>query len=83
MGRLAPVLVIGGLVVLARVLERRGIQPHGSVLGIPYDLRPPTMQRVRQSFWDPSDPRVLKPHAFGFGYSINFGAVAKRLGLAT
>lgn len=68
--------------IIARVLERRGIRPYGSVLGIPYDLRPPTMERVRQSFWDPGDPRVLKPHAFGVGYSINFGAMARRLGLA-
>lgn len=83
MGRLTPFLVLGGLVIIVRVLERRGIQPHGSVLGIPYDLRPPTMERVRESFWDPSDPRVLKPNAFGVGYSINFGAVAKRLGLAS
>lgn len=82
MGRLTPFLVIGGLVIIARVLERRGIKAHGSVLGIPYDLRPPTMERVRQSFWDPGDPRVLKPHAFGVGYSINFGAMARRLGLA-
>ena len=83
MSRLVPLLVLGGLVILSRVLERRGLQRHGTVLGIPYDLRPPTMERVRQSFWDPGDPRVLKPHAFGVGYSINFGAVAKRIGLAS
>ncbi len=83
MARLAPFVVLGALLLAARLLQRRGIEPHGSILGIPYDLRPPTMERLRRSFWDPGDPRVLKPHAFGVGYSINVGALAKRLGLAS
>jgi len=81
MNRATPLLILGGLVLLSRVLARRGIQPHGSFLGVPYELRPPTMERVRASLWDPGDPRILTPTIFGWGFSVNFGAIARRLGL--
>lgn len=34
----------------------------------------------RSHLWDPQDPSILQPHLFGFGWSINWGAVAVRLG---
>ena len=72
----------GGLLFLGRLMQGRGVQPYGRFMGLPYDLRPPTVDRIRESFWAPDDPRVLKPHAFGIGYSLNLGALARRLGLA-
>jgi len=69
-----------GLVVAFRLLERRGIAPaHGAVLGIPYDFRLPTAQRIRERLWDPASGRLLTPNVFGIGYSLNFGALARRL----
>ena len=54
---------------------------HGTLLGFfPYDLRPPTPARVKATFWDPSNPKIIVPHAFGVGWSINFGALVARLG---
>jgi hypothetical protein len=45
---------------------------HGHLFGlVPYDLRPPTVRRLRATLWDPSNPRVLVPTAFGVGWSIN------------
>src|SRR5205823_4304635 len=45
---------------------------HGHVLGvIPYDLRPPTWSRVKAEWWNPADPRILTPHAFGVGWGVN------------
>lgn len=55
----------------------------GSVAGVvPYDLRPPTFDRARSRLWNPDDERVLTPHVFGVGWSINAGRIARRLGLA-
>ena len=43
----------------------------GQVLGVPYDLRPPTVRRLRQRLWNPADARLLVPSAFGVGWSVN------------
>lgn len=54
----------------------------GSVGGVvPYDLRPPTVERVRERMWAPDDPTVFTPHVFGVGWSLNLGHLARRLGL--
>jgi len=53
--------------------ERTG---HGTVAGfVPYDFRPPTTERVRDAVWAPDDPRILKPHAFGVGWTLNVGRI--------
>jgi cobalamin synthase len=31
--------------------------------------------------WNPSDPRIAMPRLFGLGWTVNFGAIAVRLGL--
>jgi len=51
--------------------ERTGF---GKVAGlVPYDFRPPTASRIRAAVWAPDDPRLFKPHAFGVGWTVNFG----------
>ncbi len=55
---------------------------HDRLFGVlPYDLRPPTLARVKQTLWDPRNERILVPQAFGIGWSINVGGLVKRLGL--
>ncbi len=50
----------------------------GTVAGVvPYDLRPPTVERVRSRIWAPDDPRIVMPHAFGVGWTVNLGHVAR------
>jgi hypothetical protein len=49
---------------------------HGQVGRIPYDFRPPTADKLRRSAWDPDNPNLFVPHAFGVGWSINFARVA-------
>lgn len=49
--------------------------------GIPVDLRGPAVRAVRSRLWDPADPALLVPKAFGVGWDVNLGAVAVRLGL--
>ncbi len=45
---------------------------HGKLYGIPYDFRLPTIERLRETFWNKNTARVLVPHAFGMGWSVNF-----------
>jgi hypothetical protein len=52
---------------------------HGEVAGIPYDLRPPTAEKLRRSAWDPENPKLFVPHAFGVGWSVNLARVAGML----
>lgn len=49
----------------------------GNVAGVPYDWRPPTGERLRSTWWAPEDAQVLKPTAFGVGWDLNLGRVAR------
>jgi Family of unknown function (DUF5808) len=54
---------------------------HGALFGrIPYDWRPPTLERVRDTFWQPESSRLLQPTVFGVGWGINFAALLAPLG---
>lgn len=51
---------------------------HGELLGfVPYDLRPPTLARLRAALWNPKDDRLLTPLAFGVGWSVNFARLRR------
>ena len=56
-------------------MERTG---HGRVFGIPYDFRRPTLAKLQRTFWDPGNPALFTPHAFGVGYSINFARLLRQ-----
>lgn len=51
----------------------------GRFLGLPYDWRRPTLQRVRTELWNPRTQRVFVPKSFGWGYGINFAALWRLL----
>jgi len=53
---------------------------HGTVAGfVPYDFRPPTGARIRERMWAPQEPRILVPHVFGVGWTLNLGRVVALL----
>lgn len=53
---------------------------HGRVAGvIPYDFRVPTLQRLRDAYWDPSTDRVFSDHVFGVGWAVNLPVAARKL----
>ncbi|GHO83026.1 DUF5808 domain-containing protein [Dictyobacter formicarum] len=54
---------------LSRPAEERSWQ--GNVLGIPYDLRFPTRERLRNTMWNSETSRIFVPRAFGLGWDIN------------
>jgi hypothetical protein len=45
---------------------------YGNILGIPYDFRRPTLEKLRKTFWNEKTSQILVPQAFGMGWSINF-----------
>lgn len=54
----------------------------GKVAGfVPYDLRRPTVARLRGELWAPDDRHLLRPHAFGVGWGPNLGRAARLLHL--
>jgi hypothetical protein len=51
---------------------------HGRLGGfIPYDFRPPTLERFREAWWNPDDPRIFTDRVFGVGWAVNLGRVVK------
>ncbi|HEY8455716.1 MAG TPA: DUF5808 domain-containing protein [Actinopolymorphaceae bacterium] len=82
-GRLDALLVGGvGALVAASVIKELRQPPserswRGRVAGVPYDYRPPTLDRLRSTWWAPEDERLLQPTAYGLGWDVNVGRVVK------
>lgn len=58
-------------------------QWHGKVAGIvPYDFRLPTIERIKESYWNPYDNRIFTPDVIGIGWAINFYTLLERLRLS-
>lgn len=76
---LAGCTIVGAAV--AKELRRPAAQRtwHGSIIGLPYDFRPPTPERLRTEFWDPQNNALFTPHAFGVGYGVNLARIVGRL----
>jgi hypothetical protein len=49
---------------------------------VPYDFRPPTLQRFRERMWNPEQPNLFSPHVFGVGWTVNVGRLARLAGIA-
>jgi hypothetical protein len=47
------------------------LEPQGYIAGVPYDLRRPTVARVKERWWNSSDQRLFTPKAFGAGWDLN------------
>ncbi len=75
------VVLIAVLIAAGKLLEQRGKPAHGRLLGMPYDLRVPTIDRVRKCYWNPADRHILTPTLLGWGYGVNLGAVLRKVGL--
>ena len=79
-----------GLVLLVASIIRELRLPkqkrtwHGVVFGkVPYDLRPPTFDRLKAAIWNPRDSRIVVPTAFGVGWTVNLAALRARIPGAT
>jgi hypothetical protein len=79
-----------GLVLLVASIVRELRLPkqkrtwHGVVFGkVPYDLRPPTLDRLKAVIWNPRDSHIVVPTAFGVGWTVNLAALRARIPGAT
>src|SRR5689334_10715138 len=45
---------------------------HGVIAGFPYDFRVPSIEKLRATYWNPYDSRLVVPQAFGIGWTLNF-----------
>ncbi|HSF86258.1 MAG TPA: hypothetical protein VLG28_11480 [Acidimicrobiia bacterium] len=74
------VLAIIGVVAVVQELRKSPELRtwHGKVGGfVPYDFRSPTVDRFRQTYWNPDGP-IVSGKAWGVGWAPNFGAIKKR-----
>ena len=52
----------------------------GKVAGvIPYDFRMPTIEKIREAYWDPESDRVFTDKVIGVGWSVNIPVAARKL----
>jgi hypothetical protein len=54
---------------------------HGKLGIMPYDFRWPTIERIRESYWNPEDSRIFTPEVFGIGWAVNIYALLEKLRL--
>jgi len=53
---------------------------NGKVAGIvPYDFRVPTLDRLREAYWDPDSDRIFSENVFGVGWAVNIPVAARKL----
>jgi len=70
------------LVAICQELEKPGEERkwHGNVAGfVPYEFRIPTCERIKKSYWNPDDSRILTRPLFGVGWGINLHALLENL----
>ena len=42
---------------------------------IPYDFRPPTLDRLTEAYWNPKSSTIFTERPLGIGWGINFAAL--------
>ena len=84
LARLTGLLLLVASIVRELRLPKQERTWHGVVFGkVPYDLRPPTFDRLKAVIWNPRNSRMVVPTAFGVGWTVNLAAVRARLSGAT
>ena len=59
--------------------ENQDVQ--GYFLGMPYDFRKPSLEKLKRRFWSKEDDRLFTPMAFGWGYAFNLYQLGRKLGV--
>jgi hypothetical protein len=74
----AALLGIGAVVQQLRLPPQERTW-HGRIMGVPYDFRPPTLERMRERWWNPN-AGLFTPHVFGVGWTLNLYRLAHPAG---
>jgi hypothetical protein len=80
--RTAVIATVGGAIYteLRKPPEQRTW--HGTLLGVvPYDFRMPTLEGLRQAYWNPRSPKVFTARPLGVGWAVNIPTLLRRLGV--
>lgn len=52
----------------------------GKVAGvIPYDFRVPTLERLREAYWNPDSKTIFTERVFGVGWAVNIPVFTRKL----
>ena len=55
---------------------------NGKLLGVvPYDFRWPTLEGLRQAYWNPHSPKLFTARPLGVGWAVNIPTLLRRLGV--
>ena len=55
---------------------------NGKLLGVvPYDFRLPTLEGLRQAYWNPHSPKVFTARPLGVGWAVNIPTLLRRAGV--
>ena len=55
---------------------------HGKVAGlIPYDFRIPSLETLRQAYWNPRSPKLFTDRPLGVGWAVNIPTALRRIGV--
>ena len=52
---------------------------HGKLGIIPYDFRLPTLERFKESYWNPDSESIFTKEAWGIGWAVNFHALLEKM----
>jgi hypothetical protein len=52
---------------------------HGKLGFIPYDFRLPTIERFKETYWNPDTTQIFVPEVWGIGWAINFYALLEKM----
>jgi hypothetical protein len=52
---------------------------HGNVGIVPYDFRLPTLERLKEAYWNKENPNLFNNRAFGVGWAVNFHALLEKI----
>lgn len=55
---------------------------HGKLAGVvPYDFRVPSLQRLREAYWNPASPNLFTDRPVGVGWAVNIPTLLRRIGV--
>lgn len=55
---------------------------HGRLAGVvPYDFRLPSVETLKNAYWNPSSSRLFTDRPLGVGWAVNIPTLLKRVGI--
>ena len=86
MNRLRRFIQWIGITLLAMAVYQELSKPpeertwHGRLAGaIPYDFRLPTLERLREAYWNPASDVVFTDRVLGVGWAVNIPALLRKV----